>query len=174
MKPYRFRLQAVLTLREHAEQDAQRQCASAYAVVEHAVARVSAVEAEIDTAEQAYRAQLTSLPRAGDVEHSQLYALLLHERRCQTGRELAEARRRADDARRRLLLAMQKREALERLRRHQLRVHDTLAARAEQRDLDELSLKSKIQSLKPLGEARQGLGLKTLDSRLQTQDSLDA
>jgi flagellar export protein FliJ len=138
MKAFRFRLQAVLTLREQAEQTAEQRCARAYAAVEAAAARVRSAEAEIDAAEQAHRAQLAAGPRAGQLEQLRLYAGFLHERRRQLARELAETRRRADEARRQLLLATQQREALERLRGRQQRAHDYQSARAEQQTLDEL------------------------------------
>jgi flagellar export protein FliJ len=138
MKAFRFRLHAVLTLREQAEQAAQQRCAQAYTVVEAAATRVRHVEAEIDAAEQAHRAQLASGPRAGDLEQLQAYSTLLHERRRRLARELADARRRADEAWRELLLATQQREALEHLRGRQQRVHDYQTARTEQQTLDEL------------------------------------
>jgi len=93
MKAFRFRLQAVLTLRDQAEQVAQQRCARAYAAVENATARVRSAEAEIDGAEHAHRAQLAAAPRAGQLEQLRAYAGLLHERRRQLARELAEARR---------------------------------------------------------------------------------
>jgi flagellar export protein FliJ len=138
MKAYRFRLQAVLTLREQLEQAAQQHCARAYAAVENAARRVRSTEAEIDAAEQAHRAQLANAPRASEIDQLRLYAGLLHERHRQFSCELAEARRRADEAWRQLLLATQRRETLERLQDRQRRVHDYQNARAEQQTLDEL------------------------------------
>lgn len=138
MKAYRFRLQAVLTLREQAEQAAQQQCARAYAAVEVAATQVRTIEAEIDATEHAHRAQLAAGPRAVQLEQLRVYAVLLHERRRQLACELAEARKLADDAWRQLLLATQHREAMERLRSRQRRVHDYQAARSEQQLLDEL------------------------------------
>jgi flagellar export protein FliJ len=138
MKAFRFRLQAVLTLREQAEQVAQQRCARAHAAVESAVTRVQSVEAEIDATEQTHRAQLAAGPQAGQLDQLRLYASLLHERRRQFARKLAEARQRADEAWRQLLLATQQREALERLRGRQQRAHDYQTARGEQQALDEL------------------------------------
>jgi len=138
MKAFRFRLQAVLTLREQAEQAAEQRCARAYAAVENAAARVQSVQAEIDATEQAHRAQLAAGPRAGQLEQLRLYSGLLDQRRRQLARELAEARRRADEAQRQLLLATQQREALEHLRGRQRRAQDYQSARAEQQTLDEL------------------------------------
>jgi len=138
MKTFRFRLQAVLVLREQSEQAAQQRCAQAYAAVEDAARQVRSAEVEIDAAEQAHRVQLVNGPRASQLEQLRLYAGLLHDRRRQLSRELAEARRRADDARRQLLLATQQRETLERLQGRQRRIHDYQNARAEQHSLDEL------------------------------------
>jgi flagellar export protein FliJ len=138
MKAFQFRLQAVLVLREQSEQAAQQRCARAYAAVEDAAWRVQSAKTEIDAAEQAHRAQLANGPRASQLDQLRLYAGLLHERRRQLSRELAEARRQADDAWRQLLLATQQRETLKRLRGRQHRVHDYQNARAEQQSLDEL------------------------------------
>ena len=138
MKAFRFRLQAVLTLREQTEQAAQQRCARAYAAVEIAAARVRSAEAEIDATDQAHRAQMAAGPRAGQLDQLRLYVSLLHERRRQLARELAEGRRQAAEAARQLLLATQQREGLERLRGRQRRVYDYQTARAEQQTLDEL------------------------------------
>jgi flagellar export protein FliJ len=138
MKAFRFRLEVVLTLREQTEQVAQQRCARAYAVVENAAARVRSAEAEIDATDQAHRAQMAAGPRAGQLDQLRLYVSLLHERRRQLARELAEGRRQAAEAARQLLLATQQREGLERLRGRQRRVYDYQTARAEQQTLDEL------------------------------------
>ena len=138
MKAFRFRLQAVLTLREQTEQVAQQRCARAYAAVEIAAARVRSAEAEIDATDQAHRAQMAAGPRAGQLDQLRLYVSLLHERRRQLARELVEGRRQAAEAARQLLLATQQREGLERLRGRQRRVYDYQTARAEQQTLDEL------------------------------------
>jgi flagellar export protein FliJ len=138
MKAFRFRLQAVLTLREQTEQVAQQRCARAYAAVEIAAARVRSAEAEIDATDQAHRAQMAAGPRAGQLDQLRLYVSLLHERRRQLARELVEGRRQAAEAARQLLLATQQREGLERLRGRQRRVYDYQTVRAEQQTLDEL------------------------------------
>ena len=150
MKPYRFRLQSVLALREQLEQSAQQLCALRYAAVETALTRVRAAEAEIDAVEIAHRAQLANRPKATQLEQMRLYALLLHDRRKELERELAEARRQAEEARKQLMLATQHREALERLRDRQRRVHSYHAARVEQNTLDELSSRlAPLTALRP-------------------------
>jgi flagellar export protein FliJ len=139
MKAFRFRLQAVLTLREQAEHEAQQLCARAYAAVESAEARLRSADAAITAADDLRRTHLASGTRASQLEQLRIYAVLLHERRVLVARELTEARRRAEEARRQLLAATQRREALERLRLRQRRTHDYQAARAEQKLLDELA-----------------------------------
>jgi len=139
MKAFRFRLQAVLTLREQAEQAAQQVCAGACAALDRAAARLRSAEAGIAANEQLWRARLAAGLRAEELEQWRLYAGLLYERRTRMASELAQAREQLEEARRQLLLATRQREALERLRHRQRRMHDYEAARAEQKFLDELS-----------------------------------
>jgi flagellar export protein FliJ len=138
MKAFRFRLQAVLTIREQHEQAAQHRYARACAAVETAQSRLRTAEGDIDAAEQAHRAQMAVSPQAGQIEQLRLYATLLHERRVQRGKELAEARQWAEGAWRQLVAATQQRESLERVQNRQCRAHDYSAACAEQKILDEL------------------------------------
>ena len=139
MKAFQFRLQAVLTLREQAEQAAQQSCARAYAAVEAASARVRAADEAIAVSDESRRAQLAAGARADQVEQLRAFGVLLGERRAGRLRELTEARQRAKEASSLLVTATQRREALERLRRGQRSVHTYQAARTEQKILDELA-----------------------------------
>jgi flagellar export protein FliJ len=142
MKAFRFRLQAVLTLREQAEQDAQHRCARACAAVDQAAACLHAADAAIAAADQLRRARLAAGLRAEELEQSRLYAARLHDHRTRMARELAQARQQLEQASHQLLLATRQRETLERLRRRQHRIHDYEAGRAEQKILDEFSQRS--------------------------------
>lgn len=137
MKAFRFRLEAVLTLREQAEQAAQQACARAYAAVEAAAAQVRAVGEAIAAAQQAHLLELANAPRADQIEHIRTYISHLQERQSLLERALAEARRRADAACRQLIVATQQREGLERVRLRQHRAHAYATARLEQSVLDE-------------------------------------
>ena len=139
MKGFQFRLQAVLTLREQDEQVAQQNCARAYAAVAAASARLRGAEEAIATLDESRRAQLAASTRADLIEHLRAFGVLLEERRAGQVLELEEARRRAEEAWRLLIIATQRREALERLRRRQRIVHVAQAARVEQKILDELA-----------------------------------
>lgn len=139
MKAFRFPLQAVLTLREQDEQTAQQRCAAAYAAVKAAAASLRAVDAAIAAAEDSRRCQLVAGTTGDRLEQARRYTTLLSERRSRLGHELAEACRLAEEAWRQLIAATQRREALERLRGRQRRLHDYHAARAEQKLLDEIA-----------------------------------
>jgi flagellar export protein FliJ len=139
MKTFRFRLQAVLTLREQAEHETQLRFARACSVVENAEARLRSADAAVAASDEMRRAHLAAGSRACQLEQLRLYAVLLSERRTRIIRELAEARARAETARRALLFATQRRESLDRLRGRQRRAHDYQAAQAEQKLLDELA-----------------------------------
>ena len=137
MKAFRFQLEAVLTLREQAEQAAQQQCARALATLESAKLRVQVAETRMAAHEELYRQQMASGTRADWLEQWRGYALSLRERRAQVGRELALAQEQFDAASRRLVLATQRREALERLREHKRRLHQYHVAQLEQKLLDD-------------------------------------
>ena len=139
MKAFQFRLQAVLTLREHAEEAAQQSCARAYAAVEAASARLRVVDEAIAASDESCRAQLAACIRAGQIEQLRSFGVLLRERRAGRVRELAVARRRAEECWSLLLVATQRREALESLHRRQKAVHAHQTACAEQKLLDELA-----------------------------------
>jgi flagellar export protein FliJ len=139
MKSFRFRLQAVLTLREQAEHEAQLRFAQACAVVDNGEARLRSADAAVAASDEMRRTQLAAGSRACQLEQLRLYAVLLAERRTHIIRELTEARARAEGARRELLFATQRRESLERLRGRQRRAHNYQASRAEQKLLDELA-----------------------------------
>ncbi len=139
MKPFQFRLQAVLTLREQAEQAAQRACARACLALDAACARLRDADAAIADDEERRRARLAAGPRAKELEQWRLYAATLHDRRVQVAREAALARQQLEEARRGLLQASLQRETLERLRDRQRRVYDYEVARAEQKLIDEFS-----------------------------------
>jgi flagellar export protein FliJ len=150
MKTFCFRLQAVLTLREQAEQAAQQECARAYAALERAGDRLRSLDGLIPSADELRRNELSSGARADRLEQLRAYAVNLQERRTQLARELADARRLVETAWRQLIVATQNREALDRLGVRQRRAHDYNAARVEQKLLDEFSNrpKSEIRNLK--------------------------
>jgi len=100
---------------------------------------VREAEEAIATLDESRRAQLAAGTRADHIAHLRAFGVLLEERRAGQVLELDEARRTAEEAWRLLVIATQRREALERLRRRQRIVHVAQAARVEQKILDELA-----------------------------------
>ena len=139
MKTFRFSLQAVLVLRERAEQVAQQRCAQAVAAVLDADRRLKSAQTTLAQAQQLCRARLAAGVSADEFEQLRRYTVVLEERRARRQQELSQLRQRAELARQQLLVATQRREALERLRDRQRRGHEYQVARAEQKMLDELA-----------------------------------
>ena len=142
MKAFRFRLEAVLTLREQVEQAAQRAYSRALQAAEAAILAKRAAESEIVQLDQLQASRLAERLPATELEHLRNYRGFLQERLALRHRELAEAQRRAEEARLVLVAARRQREALERLREHQRRVYDYEVARGEQKILDEMAHRS--------------------------------
>jgi|SRR5208283_4793789 len=139
MRLFRFRLQGVLTVREQVEHEAQLRYARACAAVQRAEGRLHSADAAMAASDEMRRAHLAARSSAGQLEQLRLYAVLLSDLRARVVIELGEARTRAEEARRQLIVATQHREALERLRGRQRRAHDYQAARADQKLLDDLA-----------------------------------
>jgi len=139
MRTFRFRLEAVLTLREQVERAAQQRYGQAVAAAEAAAVQKRSVEAEIAAADEFRAGRLTRGLPATELEQMRGYRQALDQRLAERNRELEDARQRAEEARRVLVAATRQREALERLRDHQRRLYDYEAARADQKVLDEMS-----------------------------------
>lgn len=142
MKAFRFSLQAILTLREEKEQEAQRQYALKLRAVEALEAELAAVGQRLAAlaAEQATRLQ-TGLP-ASELEGLGRYCVVLEERLTQLRLELARAQHVAEQARLALVKATQDRQALEKYRQKLHRAYDYTQACNEQKLLDDLAGRS--------------------------------
>jgi flagellar FliJ protein len=139
MKAFRFRLDAVLNLREQAEQKAQQRCAEAQRAVQRAIAQLEAADSAVDEAEAQHRALIRGGCQAGQLQKMRLYEVELRHHRDRRADELATAREQAEEARTRLVAATQAREVMEHLRHRQRRAFEYEAARADQKALDEMS-----------------------------------
>lgn len=139
MKAFRFSLQAILTLREEKEQEAQRLYAKALRVVEAVQAELDAVNRrllELDSEQQA-RLQ-TGLP-ASELERFGNYRVVLIERRTRLQNDLARAQQAAEQARQALVKATQARQALENYREKLHHAYNLVLSREEQKMLDDLA-----------------------------------
>jgi flagellar export protein FliJ len=138
MNRFEFRLQAVLTLRQRAEQEALEIYGQA---IRHraAVAEQLRVQ-ELDLCEHRRRwlNEMTEGCPAIRAAQTLTYCHTLEERRNQADRELQQAEIRLSEASQRMLSARQHREAVENLFHQQQAAHEALVRLEEQKMLDDL------------------------------------
>lgn len=146
MKPFRFPLQAVLTVRMDRETKALEAFALAQAEFERIATRFRQLQREIEDVFDRRRAALKTTANSEDVQQLQqgLKALQETSHRCQA--ELEKAQAILEKKSRTLLEARQEREIVEKVHQRQLARHQLHAARQEQRVLDDLA------TLKSIGD----------------------
>ncbi len=138
MKRFEFKLQAVLTLRQRAEQAAMEKYSRA--LLRRQTTATALEESEMKLSE-ARRQWLNALADGCPAAHAAQmlgYSHLLeeHKRQCEQSLQLAEVE--LNQASQRMLLARQQREAVETCLRHERTRHDAAARVAEQKELDDL------------------------------------
>jgi flagellar FliJ protein len=139
MKAFRFSLQAILTLREEREQEAQRHYARKLRAAEVINTALEAVVQQLLLLGTEQNSRLQNGMPASDLERLGNYRILLDERRARLNQDLALARQAADQAQAALLKATQDRQALEDYRKKLHRTYDYALARDEQKLLDDLA-----------------------------------
>jgi flagellar export protein FliJ len=139
MKAFRFPLQAILTLREEQEQEAQRGYAQALREVDAVRAAVAGVEGEIAGSADEQAARLRNGTPASELQRLAGYRMVLELRLQSLRADLERVHRASEEARLRLLKAAQNRQALEKYRDKLQRVHAAHVARSERNQLDDLA-----------------------------------
>ena len=142
MKPFRFPLVAILTLREEREQQAQRAYADRLRTVESIQQALHAARQELTHLASEQQSRLNRGAQAQDLRRLDRYRLVLNERLNRLERDLAAARLAAEQAWQALLKATQDRQALEQYRDKLLRLHAAALAREDQKLLDDLSARA--------------------------------
>jgi flagellar protein FliJ len=139
MKRFRFPLQAVMTVRAHAENKALEAFAQAQAEVQRILARQQAIQHEIDRNFGARTDLLTKSVPSGEIQRLQQGIRVLQDalRRCLAELQKAEAVQ--DEKKTVLLDARQKRQVIDKLYEKQLASHNAQALQAEQRALDDFA-----------------------------------
>jgi len=138
MKRFEFRLQAVLTLRQRAEQAALEAYAQALQQRESLVEQLRAQALEISETRRRWLTELADGCPAIRAAQVLAYCQSLEDRRHQTERELQGAESRLVAASQRMLSARQDREAVENLFHQQQSAHEATIRREEQKMLDDL------------------------------------
>ena len=139
-RPFKFRLERVRELREHAEDQAREELASSLAIRMKGEAMLRAAAEDMGAAQDARRKSSTA-----DLSGAELLALQAYLERAERQRESAELeldRRQAEvDARRQALaVRSQERQVLERLKERRRNDHRREAERREGVLLDEMAI----------------------------------
>jgi len=137
MKPFHFALEAVLTLREQKEQDAQQEFGRRLCAAEAVADRLATLRRDLEMWREHLRRCFRHGATAAELASIQGYGGVLAEREKETIAELSTARAAQTAAWVRLLKATQEREALEKLRQRQRREYDYEEAREEQKVADD-------------------------------------
>ena len=139
MKRFRFSLQAVHTLRQRQEQVALEAYSRALRARQLARDRLQAVERELELAWAARRACQSQPAPAARLRAANEFCAFLDDQRLAAASHLRTAQQAVDAAWKKLVLARQRREAVEKYRQRQWREHQAATQRAEQKWLDEIA-----------------------------------
>ena len=147
MKPFRFPLQAVLTLRMNQENKALETFARALAVFERLAAQVRTLQGEIDGVLGQRRDLLRHAAPARDVQQLQQALRGLQQNLRGYQAEMEKAKAVMDEKAQALAEARQKREVVEKLEEKQMASYEARFARAEQKSLDEFATLKTVGNL---------------------------
>jgi flagellar export protein FliJ len=139
MKPFKFTLQALHTLRQRAENQALEAYATSLVDRARAAASLAACEQELDAAQATWQQQVQSGCLAVHLARLASHREILATRRDEKLTLLGAAERRVNFALKEMLAARQQREAVEQLLARQRRNHKAAVDRDEQKFLDELA-----------------------------------
>jgi flagellar FliJ protein len=144
--PFRFRLERVRELREHAEDRAREELASSLGAQLRGQAMLQAASDEVHGAHVASREGVqTGAMSAADLYAQQLYVERLERQRSDAELALERASAEVDARRGALVEASRKREALERLKERKRQEHVAHVQRLEGAFLDEIALTSYVR-----------------------------
>ncbi len=139
MKPFRLKLQALLTLRQREEQTSLDKYAQTLLARERALQNLSSVEKQLSETWTLLRSALAAGSSASALAHAQTYCRALNQLkdRCQTA--LALAQRAVNQALQEMITARKNRETVDKYHKNQRRLYDREFQREEQKLLDDLS-----------------------------------
>lgn len=138
MKPFRFSLTALRTLRERQEKAAQEKLAAALLERQLALEKLNALDQELATARLEWQQHATAGCTVTQLAQHQLHCAWLDGRCRQAEQQMGAAERSVLAARNALMCAQRERELLERLFDRQKTAHDRALSLAEQKELDDM------------------------------------
>lgn len=147
MKPFKFSLEVVRTLRQRKEQQMMEQYAMALQEQRQTVARLHQVQGELESAWSEWHAAIAEGCQAGVVGQTQRYFQSVELRRQECLAAVREADRVVQEALGAMLRARQEREAVEVFLEHQQMAYDRELQREERKLLDEMAQRGTQQAL---------------------------
>jgi len=139
MKPFRFPLQVLRTLREQKEQAAQQHFAKALAASEAAAKRMHDNVRELEACWDLIKSSIQSAASGAEIARLRDFEGLLEQRHVELEGEWRVAATATEQAAAEMRAAMRDRKALEQLYERRRRAHELGVAREEQKALDELA-----------------------------------
>lgn len=143
MKPFRFSLESLRTLRQQKERVAQQHYARALAAGEAAAARLADADRELAAAWERLVTELSDGAAAAQILGRRAWCATLETRRNERQSALNEARRAAEKAFQEMVVAVRDREALDRFCEKSRRAHALGVQREEQKMFDELAVQKR-------------------------------
>jgi flagellar export protein FliJ len=140
MKPFRFALQPLRSLRERKEQDARAEYAAKLHACEEAAARMQAASTELTAAWTRVSGELAAGTTGIALLRARAWCNVLELRVKERASILEEARHLVDTAWQGLIRATHEREALDRLHDRRREAYNLAASREQQKVMDELGL----------------------------------
>ena len=141
MKPFRFKLQAVHTLRVRQERDAMQKYAEALLQRKLAMEKLTGIAQQIAAAWMDLRVEMAEGCAAARILRMQAYCTTLEVRRSEADVVLQGAERAVNLALQRMLVARQQREIVDKYQAGERTRHERALQRQEQKELDELALR---------------------------------
>ena len=139
MKPFRFTLQALRTLRLRNEREAMEAYARALLERVRAAEQLQATEQALALGQWEWQQRVASGCTAAEMVHHQYHCRELAAQCCRCLALTQAAERRADTALQSMMLARQEREVVDKFFERQRAVFDRELTRSEQKFLDELA-----------------------------------
>ena len=140
MKPFRFSLQPLLSLKQQAEQSARERYAGTLRACEEAAARVQQASVELTECWTGLCHKLASGVNSAELLRARAWCNVLELRVKERAAALESARLAVDAVWQQLMVVTREREALDRLHDRQRRVYKRNLQAAEQKALDEVAL----------------------------------
>lgn len=140
MKPFRFPLQTLRTLRQHKEEEAREKYAKTLRACEAAAAQVQAASVELTGCWKALCEKLAAGVAGDDLLRARAWCNVLELRVKERANALEQARHAVDGVWNELMEATRERETLDRFHDKRRRAYDRAEQREEQKALDELAI----------------------------------